>query len=328
MSHSLILITAEAGLTKPDLSLRLYDEDGAALPDPGVTVTEIASGHYQLDGLPEGYASEHRTLTYRTPTTAGARRWPDLVRPPSALVIPFGVSGLTPTTTLYQDTTEDATALTVAEIGSTGDYLITGFPVDTGDWKLAVRGNTAIVEVNWPGAPSVALPRDTTERRLLVNFFLPRWTLSPVAVQGLTFDPDDSGDTAPWTPAQVRTSVGYVVLRFFEVITQPGELSSGTEGSLIVAEHERITLLEVEISIPSEQDIAVDESYQQEVESILSGLAIMHPDPWLWITQLASDPVRYRVGDDNGTWRTSFADVRFLRRERRSLVGLQEVALP
>jgi hypothetical protein len=335
MARKLIIAAPVSGLTKPDFGFKLYDRLGALQADPGIVVAEIVPGHYEVSGVPEATGGAAAfSLTYRVqPYVAGVRRWPEqMLRPPAALILPFGV-GASVGLSLYRD--EEAYephGLTVSE-PEPGDHLVTGFPVDTGRWKLIAETDDQVAEVDWQGVPPTnTLPHETVMRRIIMKYLRPRWSLSPITFQGLIFKPDSSTDTAPWTPDEVRHSVGYVVVRFNEIDRTPSGVTSGVNSATGSFEYELEARVELqcEIVVPAGVGLDRDEKLADALENLLIGLRVEHETaPVLHVRQEPSSPperewMRQEQADRN-EWRRSTLTVPLTRRERRVLVGTQEV---
>lgn len=156
MATTQIVTVPETGLVKADFSLRIYSGDGSSVADPGVTVTEIADRRYSFANLPDGSTADPHTLTYRTPSVVGAKRWPTLVSPPDVVVLALGVTGEEGTldVTLFRDAVAYAGATLTIDEPASGDYVISGIPDLSGSWKLVAESSLSIVEVDWPGTPS------------------------------------------------------------------------------------------------------------------------------------------------------------------------------
>ncbi|HAX82092.1 MAG TPA: hypothetical protein DCY40_05960 [Actinobacteria bacterium] len=175
-------------------------------------------------------------------------------------------------------------------------------------------------------------------RKIVGRIFLEGWhgvggaerRHSASAVAGVSFDPDVAADTAPYTPQEVRTAVGYVRMQIDEVDNAGDGLSSGeVDGKLATFER---TLLNCQfaIRIPAESDQALAETYASALGALYRGIFVEHPGPpWL---SLRNHPTVYphrrrdQAGLDDGPWRLSFLDVRLIRRTRNAHVGAQEVA--
>lgn len=135
------------GLTKGDLNLRWY-LDGVADNSQvaNMTVTEVGDGDYQVGNLPTPPSSSRAALTYEHPPGVGGHHhYPaDQGVVPAALVIPVREAGLGVVDfdlSLYKDGELQAVTLGAAEVGAPGDYAITGFPDQSGKWRLVWRRN-------------------------------------------------------------------------------------------------------------------------------------------------------------------------------------------
>ncbi len=183
------------------------------------------------------------------------------------------------------------------------------------------------------GAP---IPPETVYRRLLATYFLEAWLDCPVALPGeVSFDAENAEDVAPWTVDQVRSTVGYVVLRFRELARADDGLtatSEGPPGSERIVSGEFIQVaLDFIVLLPSKASdtTTTAELRRFEIESLFKGLAI-YPEGTdvLSIRNHARFPTVKREGADDGTWRRSYLTVQVQIRVRRPHAGAQEVALP
>lgn len=176
-------------------------------------------------------------------------------------------------------------------------------------------------------------------RKVAYRVFLDAWhgpggaerRFSATAVAGLAFDPDAPDDTAPYTPEEVRTQVGYVRLQVDEIDAGGDGVSAGEEGGKIVAGEEALLNLQFAIRIPSEADQVLAETYAAAAGDAFRGLYVEHQGPpWVSLRNIPSvHPHRRRdqSGRDDGPWRLSYLDVRLLRRTRNAHVGAQEVSI-
>lgn len=137
-----------AGLTKPDLSLRFYADGVAkAAIASALTVTELAGGDYRIGGLPDAVAGTWRTLTWEYPPGVGGQHaYPTGALQPAAppnLILPVRETGLVAANfsfALYKDGAAQADAISATEIGSPGDYRVSGWPTDeAGRFSLVWR---------------------------------------------------------------------------------------------------------------------------------------------------------------------------------------------
>lgn len=166
MSVSTVITTGgQTGLVKADFDFRLY-LDGVATPAAlvDVTVVELGSGEYRIDGLPDGALGRWRTLTWETPLGVGGFHvypYPQSLSPPN-LVVPVRETGLDAADldlALYRDGVLRADVLTATEVGSPGDYRIAGWPTDLGgEWALFWRRAGLSFPFYWTSAAGSGAP--------------------------------------------------------------------------------------------------------------------------------------------------------------------------
>lgn len=166
MSESTVITTGgQTGLVKADFGFRLY-LDGVATPAAlaDVTVAELGSGEYRVDGLPDGSLGRWRTLTWETPAGVGGFHvypHPQSLSPPS-VVVPVREAGLVAADldlALYKDGILRADVLIATEVGSPGDYRIAGWPTDLGgDWSLFWRRAGLSFPFYWTSAAGSGAP--------------------------------------------------------------------------------------------------------------------------------------------------------------------------
>lgn len=164
-----LLTIGTPGLTKPDFNFRWY-VDG--VPDTsgvvsGLALTEIpdSDGDYTLDNVPETVAGVAHVLTWEFPEGVGGYDVGlDDGHAPVSLILPVKDSTLTdPVTELslvvYKDGAVHSSTndLTAGEIGSTGDYLVSGWPTDvSGTWTLRWRTSGISFRYDWRVAVTVS----------------------------------------------------------------------------------------------------------------------------------------------------------------------------
>lgn len=171
-----ILPLGVPGLTLADLRLHLY-RNASEIPLPaGVALTEDASSHYLIDGLPEGTSASRYTLTAEYPDEVGhSFVWGGVDAEgrgvPASAVLPVREVGLTEgdlgliayRNGAIQSTTFDVSAALTAD----GDYRVSGWPTDGAagaTWLLVWARNGASSWYSWResgaaavvGAPVVA----------------------------------------------------------------------------------------------------------------------------------------------------------------------------
>jgi hypothetical protein len=216
-------------------------------------------------------------------------------------------------------------------------------------WLTDAPGTFAYSLTFWRAAADLAA--ETVVRRLLGSYWLEGWMgpslderrLCPARVLGfageeVSFSAESVDDVAPWTPAEVRSSVGYALLRLRELDRFDDGLSAGVEriegAERVVSREYRLYALDFDFALPSKPAGGVDpvtaiEQRRAEVENLFEGLALLpEGTPVLSIRQLARYPTRRRGGFDDGTWRRAYLTVQVRARVRKIHSGPQEVALP
>lgn len=334
---SFLLIAGTSGLTLPDFAFALYSEAGADAVPAGFAVAEVEPRRYLVTGVPEYPAESMRVLTWVTPTGNGARALPEPVGTPPFVVLPLrtpgAAAGLAPE--LWRSGVENLTALTVAEVGA-GDARVSGFPAGHGDWALVVPWLGGDLVTRWRGtAESAELPTETIERLLLSRRLRDYWTRSPVSTPGVSFKPERTADVSPFTPAQVRDSVGYVEMSLHRVDSWQNDATSGIAtvspgverpvSSLYTLTRARFT-----IRLPGKVGAREQllETYSDDLRNLFLGLRIVHAGPpKVILRQLVTDPPRVWRDTDDGDWRRRDIDFPVRRWERREHVGVLEVAI-
>lgn len=205
MTPILILPLGTPGLVKADLGLRYY-ADGV-LDTTGVVaalvVTEVgAAGDYVIP-LPEVADGTLRQLTYEYPAGVGGTYiYPERPpTPPASFVIAARETGLVAADfdlALYKDGVLRGDTLTTAEVGPTGEYRVSGWPVTTaGSWALVWRRNGLSFSYTW--SSSGVTSGYHAEANALRDRLIATWTTTPIdfgAFGGRKYDPA----TAPSTP--------------------------------------------------------------------------------------------------------------------------------
>lgn len=351
-----------AGLSLGDIGLRLYG-GAVRLTLPGsVALTAADTGvDYVLSGLPSVAGVEY-TVTYEFPEGVGfSRTWAGGGFPrvtPGAVIIPLRLAAQTiPVNALRNGTTSGVT-LTVIELGSgmePGDYAVTGWPAALpGErWVLVWEIDGIRYYRDWRAgaAPEADLPPETVIRRLLGRYWLEAWMgpalderlYCPARALGFageeaSFSVDSADDVSPWTPSEVKTSVGYALLRLRELDRFDDGVTAGAttidSEDRIVSHEYRLYALDFELAVPSKpkggaDPIAIVEQRRAAIEAIFEGLSLLPEDQQvLSMRQLGRYPTRRRGGSDDGTWRRAFLTVQIRARVRRIHAGPQEVALP
>lgn len=163
MAESFVATVGTSGLTKADLSVRLYQgSTRLTTEESGITVTEIgSSGDYLVGGLPDPRNGVFHAVTYEYAGVGAAYRWTGPAGGvPSHVVIPAREAGLSAgdfDLALYKDGSAQADVLTVTEIGGVGDYSVTSWPTDEpGDWVLRWARHGVVFAVGWLATDSVA----------------------------------------------------------------------------------------------------------------------------------------------------------------------------
>lgn len=140
MAFSFTILAGQSGLTKSSFDFRIWD-GVTAIADNGFTVTELGSTtEYAVEGLPDSAGAEY-TLTWQLGAVGGAKRWPELeATAREYVIIPYRTTGLSAGSfglELFKDNADDASSLTLTEIGSPGDYAVSGWSLtDAGSWML------------------------------------------------------------------------------------------------------------------------------------------------------------------------------------------------
>lgn len=163
MSQPLVIPLATPGLVVGDFGFRFYT-NGTAVPAiaAALTITELAGGDYRVNGLPDGSAGNWSTLTWEYPAGAGAAfvyPQPQQGAPPN-LVLPVREAGLLAADlelALYLDGVANGAVLTATEVGSPGDYRVSGWPTTTrGSWVLVWRRYGMSFSLGWNASGSIS----------------------------------------------------------------------------------------------------------------------------------------------------------------------------
>jgi hypothetical protein len=175
-------------------------------------------------------------------------------------------------------------------------------------------------------------------RRIAGRIFLEGWhgvsgaerLHSASAVAGVSFDPKLAADTAPYTPQEVLTQVGFVRMQVDEINAGGDGVSAGELAGAIVSGEETLLNLQFAMRIPLEADQSLFETYAAALRALYVGIYVEHAGPpWFTLRNLPTrDSFRRRdlAGRDVGPWRLSYLDVKLLRRTRNAHRGAQEVA--
>lgn len=122
-----------------------------------------------------------------------------------------------------------------------------------------------------------------------------------------TFDPDKPEDTAPFTPQEVVSDVGWIDLRIAEANSRPDDLRSGVL-TTNPPRHVQYTIADLQaewvIYTPASSDGSLAESYADAIEPIFTGFYRDSADPWE-LRRDRSQGARRLSGASDGTWRTS-----------------------
>lgn len=161
MAQHFILPLGVTGLALPDLRPHLYRNSAEISLPVGVTVTEDASSHYLIDGLPEGAQASRYTLTVEYPEGVGhSFVWGGVDGEgrgvPASLVLPVREVGLTEGDLgliAYRNGAIQSTSFDVgAALTADGDYLVSGWPTDGvsgATWLLVWSRNGASSWYSW-----------------------------------------------------------------------------------------------------------------------------------------------------------------------------------
>jgi hypothetical protein len=172
---------------------------------------------------------------------------------------------------------------------------------------------------------------ETIGRRLVCAHFADRWTLSPYGIpERVDFDPEEPAQVSPWTVAEVRDTVGYVLLRFDQLDNWPDSPSFDDGAGGLARFEVTVDRVEVEIRTPAAGDTELAETYTFAVRNIFRGLYLRNPSPppSVVLRHLgAQHPIRDRPGIDDGNFRQRYIHVELERREQVALAGAQEVTL-
>lgn len=351
-----------AGLALGDIGLRLYTGAVRLTLPEGIALTAAdTTVDYVLSGLPSVPGVEY-TATYEFPEGVGfSRTWVGggLSRvTPEVVIIPLRAANQTIPVVALRNGTGSGVTLAVVELGTglePGDYAVSAWPAALpGErWVLVweIEGIRYYRDWRAGAAPDADLPPETIIRRLVGRVWLEAWLGSglderrfcPARLLGFTgeeasFAADSTADVAPWTPAEVRSSVGYALLRLRELDRFDDDLCAGSEViesvEVITSQEYVLYALDFELVLPSKPAAGVDpialmEQRRAAIEEIFKGFSLLpNEGPVLSIRQLARYPTRRRGSTDDGTWRRAYLTVQIRARIRRIHAGLQEVALP
>jgi len=137
-----LVSTADTGLALADFSFRLYRGTEAIALPAGAVLTAVDRG-YLLSGLPGPDPAVTYTLTWEHPAGVGsAASWRGPQGSPLAVIIPDRRAGLAVSDfslMLYREGAVYPATLTATEIGSPGDYAVSGWPITAGGarWTLS-----------------------------------------------------------------------------------------------------------------------------------------------------------------------------------------------
>jgi hypothetical protein len=162
LPQTIVIPLGTTGLVKADLGLRYYSngvlDAGAVVA--ALTVTEVGGGDYRVSGLPDVTDATLRTLTWEYPAGVGGYyvypMLPSTV--PVNLILAVREAGLSAgdlSLALYKDGVLRGDALTVVEVGPTGEYRVSGWPLTTaGAWSLVWRRHGLSFSYSWTVSPN------------------------------------------------------------------------------------------------------------------------------------------------------------------------------
>jgi len=163
--------TATPGLDLADFDFRLYRET-TRIADPAWALEEQSTpGTYVVSGLPEGSATARYTLTWERASVGSAFTWGG-TGSPLGIIIPERQSGLAPDSAtglanfaihLYKNGDDIGTSsLAIAELGTAGDYKLSGWPVEaTGaSWAVTWERNGVYNAPQWSESPAAGTLED------------------------------------------------------------------------------------------------------------------------------------------------------------------------
>ena len=178
MPEYAIVSLPRPGLTGADLGFRLYDGDNENPSElAGVTLDYEGGVVYKIAHLPTT-GNLRRRITWEVDGQGGAVEWPDEPAPES-FVIPLRVGGLVAgdiNLRAFRDGEPDG-QVSMVEIGSPGDYLVSGWPVHDGGarwvifWDIGgVTGQKSWRSLEAPGNAGIA-DFEATDWRAFADFF-------------------------------------------------------------------------------------------------------------------------------------------------------------
>lgn len=178
MPEFAIVSLPRPGLTGADLGFRLYDGDTENPSElAGVTLGYEGGVDYKIAHLPTA-GNLRRRITWDVDGQGGAVEWPD-ASVPESFVIPLRVGGLTAgdiTLRAFRDGEPDG-RVSMMEIGSPGDYLVSGWPVHDGGarwvvlWDIGgVTGQKSWRSLETPQNAGIA-DFEATDYRAFADFF-------------------------------------------------------------------------------------------------------------------------------------------------------------
>ncbi len=153
----IVIPTETPGLSLADFDFRLYQE-AVPQPAPAWTLTETSPAIYSLAGLPDGSPTARFAVTWALNGVGQAFGWGG-VGTPSAIVIPEREAGLSLSdfgAALFMNGAPNGSALSLVEIGSPGDYRLSGWPQQaTGaQWAIAWTRNGVSSAFQWTESPA------------------------------------------------------------------------------------------------------------------------------------------------------------------------------
>ncbi|MEM1204778.1 MAG: hypothetical protein AAGN66_16235 [Acidobacteriota bacterium] len=120
---------------------------------------------------------------------------------------------------------------------------------------------------------------ETVFRDLVFGYVRGSWDQGPLVPDGQAFDPDNASDVSTWspaghprTPADLRAGVGFVVVRFEHVHSDP--VVTGPDSPWLIW-----SAAWFEIRTPAARDTAAAEIQQATIAHLLTDLVHVHEPP-------------------------------------------------
>jgi hypothetical protein len=160
----IVIPTDTPGLVLGDFDFRLYQE-AVRQPAPAWTLTETSPAIYSLAGLPNGAPAARYALTWALHGVGQAFGWGG-VGTPSAIVIPEREKGLALSdfaAALFKNGAPNSAGLALIELGSSGDYRLSGWPQQStsAQWAATWTRNGISNAFQWTESPAVEALSDT-----------------------------------------------------------------------------------------------------------------------------------------------------------------------